>query len=492
MYVFISHSSTDAAIAQDICRTLEASDIQCFIAPRDIRTGHEYASEILNGLDRCDVFLLLMSGRANQSPHVLREVERAVSRGTPIIVYSLEDVDLSKSMQYFLMTHQWLTANKGDYSNVLEGIQEFQRQKGEKIAPALPHASKPEKKKKNLLPIISIAIALIALVAVICMLLLGKNNDSETKENETNIADENTEDNNDSNSQKVDNTTENSDDNEESSSTSPSGDNATSTVELGDTLTFGTYNNEPLEWNIIHISEDKTEAVIITKNIIAFKGIRGAGSKEYALGDDGNHYFFGSLDIADDYELQAKLWGNNAWDVSHLRIWLNSKDSYVTYNDLGPLDDTMTDHVNGYNLEAGFLSNFSKTELAVIKDTTVETNGTPLSDSDKVTTTDKVFLLSKDELVWFKEAGLPLFTAPTDAAVNNNKDFFYRDYCLDTFKTTNCPWWLRDPVEDSVSECYLVSHGAKAERTYETGIVAFGGYGVRPAMTIDLTSGMFD
>lgn len=106
MNLFISHSSHDFAMAKDICELLEENEYKCFLAPRDIRSGHEYAEEIMNGIESSELMLLLLSEKANQSPHVLREVERAVSKCIPIIVCKLEEVDLSKSMEYFLMSHQ--------------------------------------------------------------------------------------------------------------------------------------------------------------------------------------------------------------------------------------------------------------------------------------------------------------------------------------------------------------------------------------------------
>ena len=51
MQIFISHSSRDASIAVQICERLEKSGLNCFIAPRDIRPGKEYAEEIVKGID---------------------------------------------------------------------------------------------------------------------------------------------------------------------------------------------------------------------------------------------------------------------------------------------------------------------------------------------------------------------------------------------------------------------------------------------------------
>lgn len=120
MQIFLSHSSKDADVALKICEQLEKNGTKCFIAPRDIRPGKEYAEEIINGIEESAAVVLLMSGAANRSPHVLREVEHAVSGGTPILVYKLEDVVLSKSMEYFLMTHQWVSSKpQEDYADIV-------------------------------------------------------------------------------------------------------------------------------------------------------------------------------------------------------------------------------------------------------------------------------------------------------------------------------------------------------------------------------------
>ena len=61
MRIFISHSSKDAELAAKVCEKVEAGGHSCFLAPRDIRSGCEYAEEIINGIDGSDVLLLLLS-----------------------------------------------------------------------------------------------------------------------------------------------------------------------------------------------------------------------------------------------------------------------------------------------------------------------------------------------------------------------------------------------------------------------------------------------
>ena len=62
-HIFISHSSSDAKQAEALCGYLEKRNKKCFIAPRDIRSGHEYAEELLDGIDNSYVVILMLSER---------------------------------------------------------------------------------------------------------------------------------------------------------------------------------------------------------------------------------------------------------------------------------------------------------------------------------------------------------------------------------------------------------------------------------------------
>jgi len=54
--------------------------------------------------------VLVFSSYSNKSPHVMREVERAASKGIPILPLRIEDVPPSKSMEYFISRTHWLDA----------------------------------------------------------------------------------------------------------------------------------------------------------------------------------------------------------------------------------------------------------------------------------------------------------------------------------------------------------------------------------------------
>ncbi|MDE6128382.1 MAG: TIR domain-containing protein [Lachnospiraceae bacterium] len=439
MQIFISHSSKNADAAAGICRLLEESGTKCFIAPRDIRTGREYAEEIVNGLDASAAVILLMSKEANHSPHVLREVERAVSKSIPILVYKLEEVALSKSMEYFLMTHQWVGSQDEDgYEQILSFAADLQqqtaREQGTRIQGGSQKAKNGSKAKKTALAVLFICL-FAAVIAAGCFLLNGGREREKAQ------------------------------------------------VQVGDTVIFGSYNGEEISWRVLKLSEDGSQAVLVAVDILTMKAFDAAEGGRY------NRYestdYWGQSSAADtDFELQMLVRGNNNWSVSNIRTWLNSADEVVNYADQPPEASAMAEKKNGYQNEAGFLHDFTAEELAAIVETEIVTNSNVLHDADAVTSMDRVYLLSMEELQWFDEAGISKLAVPTQAAVEQDGSYWYMlDYT--EYNIKEYCWWLREPVADTASQCYLVGNGYTMENIRQEN-VGLEGYGVRPALTVDL------
>jgi TolB-like protein len=108
--VFISYSHKDKSASDAICLTLEKNGISCWIAPRDINPGVPFAEAIVDGIKDSKVFVLVYSSNTNQSQQVIREVDRAVHHGLDIIPFRLEDVPMSKPLEYYVGNVHWLDA----------------------------------------------------------------------------------------------------------------------------------------------------------------------------------------------------------------------------------------------------------------------------------------------------------------------------------------------------------------------------------------------
>ena len=106
--VFISHSSKDKAIADQICDTIENNGIGCWIAPRDIPYGNEWAGEITKALRQASICIFLFSKNSNQSKQVAKEIQIAIDNEVVIIPIRLDNVEMNDVLTYYLATMHWL------------------------------------------------------------------------------------------------------------------------------------------------------------------------------------------------------------------------------------------------------------------------------------------------------------------------------------------------------------------------------------------------
>ena len=108
--VFICHSSVDRVIANAVCARLEQNRIRCWIAPRDVIPGREFAESIIEAIHGSKLTILVFSANSNSSQHVHKEIERSVNAGIPILPFRVEDVMPSPALEYFISDAHWLDA----------------------------------------------------------------------------------------------------------------------------------------------------------------------------------------------------------------------------------------------------------------------------------------------------------------------------------------------------------------------------------------------
>jgi hypothetical protein len=75
--VFMSYASQDAAVAKLMVENLEQQGVKCWVAPRDVKPGAQYADAIIRAINDAKAIVVVLSSSAMVSSHVAREVERA-------------------------------------------------------------------------------------------------------------------------------------------------------------------------------------------------------------------------------------------------------------------------------------------------------------------------------------------------------------------------------------------------------------------------------
>ena len=110
-FAFISYSSRDKNIADNLCFKLEQRGIAVWYAPRDVQGP--YANAIVQAIDKCTHFIVILSQNSMASEHVLNEIDLAFQRLPNQIMFKPLRVDNSlftPSFKYYLSRQHWMDA----------------------------------------------------------------------------------------------------------------------------------------------------------------------------------------------------------------------------------------------------------------------------------------------------------------------------------------------------------------------------------------------
>ena len=110
-YAFISYSSPDKNIADNLCAKLEREGIKVWYAPRDVRGP--YAGAIAEAITQVTHFIVILSKNSLRSEHVLNEIDLAF-QGLPDKVkfkpLRIDEAMFTPSFNYYLSRQHWMDA----------------------------------------------------------------------------------------------------------------------------------------------------------------------------------------------------------------------------------------------------------------------------------------------------------------------------------------------------------------------------------------------
>ena len=248
-------------------------------------------------------------------------------------------------------------------------------------------------------------------------------------------------------------------------------------IQVGDYIKMGTYNSASILWRCVSI--DDNGPLMLADRIVDTLAY------DAKTNDNSNSKSHSRSYKRDNY-------GSNYWKDSNMRSWLNSTASSGKVDWLcgNPPKDGYVSGTSAYNNKAGFLNEFTKSEIAAMKTVTQRSlvshpeynkgivEGDANSDlyyytdiSDAVanydnayfeTTTEKVFLLD------VKQAN----------AVWKNLKSYYVAYNNDGMAW---PYWLRTPVTDCNHDMRYISSSGQVGRYAPW----YSDLGVRPAFYLD-------
>ena len=176
--VFISYSSKNKDIADEIVKEFESNNIKCWYAPRDIMPGEEWVTAITGGLESSKVLVLIYTDESNESRQVMNEVAVAFNAGKTIVPFRLTENKMNSEFEYYLTRVHWLD---GVTKTLADNIVELRKyieiilsgiDKAD-TTPGVTNEVKPSKKKKVISAAVIALIAALAGVLVLAVLIVG-------------------------------------------------------------------------------------------------------------------------------------------------------------------------------------------------------------------------------------------------------------------------------------------------------------------------------
>lgn len=175
-HIFVSYSSKDAKIAFHLVDYLESQGIPCWIAPRNIASGHDYTDSIDEAIKSCDGFILIFSSHSAKSIWIKKELALGISHQKNIFPFKISDIEIDGGINLMLNNLQWITATDHPtekFPQLVEGLRRYDPSIGSPTpAEAMPPSRRTNKKW--------IFIAIVSVLIVISLLLVlhpwNKNN----------------------------------------------------------------------------------------------------------------------------------------------------------------------------------------------------------------------------------------------------------------------------------------------------------------------------
>lgn len=124
MSIFLSYSRRDFALVNRLYEDLQARGLQVWMDRDAIQAGSLWRTSIVDGIQNCRVFLLVVSTASQQSSNVAKEVSLAESNGKPILPLKIDDTPISPDFSYSLAGIQFVDMSLKGYDNCLLEIAE--------------------------------------------------------------------------------------------------------------------------------------------------------------------------------------------------------------------------------------------------------------------------------------------------------------------------------------------------------------------------------
>ncbi|MCE9647266.1 MAG: toll/interleukin-1 receptor domain-containing protein [Chloroflexi bacterium] len=131
--IFISYSRRNLETVNQFAGALEKAGVNLWIDREEIKAGNSWRVQIVQAIDTCNAFVLMLSGDSALSPNVHKEVILAAESGRPIFVVMLEPVKPPAEIRYQLAGLQYVDVQALGFDKavqqLLAALQEYLKKK---------------------------------------------------------------------------------------------------------------------------------------------------------------------------------------------------------------------------------------------------------------------------------------------------------------------------------------------------------------------------
>src|ERR1700733_6051005 len=121
--IFISYSSKDREQAEQLTELLASAGLSVRIDKSGIDIATSWSKEIVQAIDGCKAFLVLLSPFSVLSPNVIKEVSLAAEQRKKILPLDLEPIELTEDLRYHLAGIQ--RAPMSNIEAILRALEKF-------------------------------------------------------------------------------------------------------------------------------------------------------------------------------------------------------------------------------------------------------------------------------------------------------------------------------------------------------------------------------
>ena len=115
MLIFISYSHQDTAFVTTLTRDLQSQHFEIWVDNTSIQGGAEWRKSIVDGINACDAFIVVMSPHAVASRNVVKEISMADERKKRIVPVVCAPYQLPAEMEYQLTGVQYIDLSGVQY-----------------------------------------------------------------------------------------------------------------------------------------------------------------------------------------------------------------------------------------------------------------------------------------------------------------------------------------------------------------------------------------